>query len=611
MKEIKSLRGSSIIESMVAFSIISMTAFALFPLMLDLKKATKKTDIQSLCQNIVKQKLDQYLAGQAIPIPPALQVLSPTSMSASQVTFDATGNNVSAIKQDSGFMYAKIRYNQFYPFSCRAEPFGAIDPNSAVNRNLGFRECLTPPSPATSFLDGMGGTAWGAYVDLGVNQLPNVGAAQNGRCVGAAFQSDARAEAELPDFRLFVKLERQNPWIDQYILNNPVPNTPLTPVPLPATDARYHQFCPNSWVAGAGLPPLPPGAAAGINPGGMYDFTAAGDSIRVTVTLTFDPFARQAAIPPARQEFAGFPRSYWGVPNPLVNMSPDDNNWPDRLKCSATGVVRPPVVPFRYYKPKQNNILTYNGVSNVNSLSGTTVFQTVQGVGGSGIKGFVVHPLNLSIYTVKTGVIERHSNCSGIPVDCSVVENENAGWSDIGQVRNRPSVETVNVDGTGITQIAVDFWNRRAFGINVVPQDTAAFSAGGPVTYLITPYSLTLLLFPGIVAPVLGVASVTPDVVPGDAITPQPGQVKQTFGQNQAFVEGIVPSRPPAGTITGYFMDLDGKEGYYFRNTVGVSQVSGAIVDEGSSEVLRYRLAPDGSEEIIAKVHGSIEAISR
>ncbi len=409
-------RGASIIESMAAFAVFSIAAMAVFPVYQLAKRQTKLGDSKQLCQNIVRSKLDQYRFGRVTDLAqvaggtgeyagltanPALLNLSIPSRSATSAQVGGGGGTSSG-----GFMYAKARYNRFFPASCSGNSAAqllvanAAATSQGLTARLGMRECIGA---------GAGGAPPRVFTTDSTTQL-------------CTENEDSRVAAEIPGFKLYVRLELETPW------KFSAPGWTQT------GDARFDDRCPDM------------GTAAGMGP--LYDFNGSGDSIRVTVTGIMDV------------EAAGIAR--FGEMDPRLN--------PQQFVCTASAIVQPEQPALvRYYQSNDGRIYGIQGNGNNGAVDSNLAYTNlyVQQAGGglraSGITSFSVHPRNLSVYLLKPGSLTRFSNCSGQPVNCSLTVAAN-GFSDTGQP-GWPAVQEFKVPAS-IRFIGIDYASGRVYGMS-------------------------------------------------------------------------------------------------------------------------------------------------
>lgn len=409
---VRSQSGATLVESLIAFSLIAGSAMALFPLFVKAKASTKAGDVRQLCMNVVRGKLDEYKHGRVTPFPsadPRLSKLTVPTVSGTSVT--GLGTAGASVQVTGAFFYSKLRYNQNFPYACTGTPRAAIlAGTSHENRPFGMRECVGSDQ------------TW----DDSVVPAP----------VTCNSQADRDVRRELPNFKLYVRLENSTSW-------------PLAGKVFPD---RLANDCPGNASLGAG--------------GSLYDFDGAGDAIKVTVTGVIDLTGDGHSI----QELGGIPSSD-----------------PSRLMCSASVTVRPATFPVRYFKNVTGQIFTVHGHGQNGSNAGFVFQRLNQHLGGSasGITSFAVHPRNIAVYVLKPGVLLRYSNCGGYPVDCDPSFNAAGGLSDDGAT-GWPSVQSFELEPS-IRHIGVDFRSGTVYGMfgdNRGLIRIAAAPGGGAVTPL-------------------------------------------------------------------------------------------------------------------------------
>lgn len=445
-------QGSSLVEVMIAFVAVGLAAVAIYPIFTRVGETSKLGDAKLLCENIVRGKLDEYRDGRPVRLAnyavgkPNINNLSITSFSTAAGPPTRSG----------GFLYAKVRYNRFFPYSCRGvseanilttqvplrgfnappppayrtDPVPAADNSAAppvpvANRwVLGMRECITYPMGTAET-----STAWED------GQLPPVPCNQ---------PADSEAQRQLPGFRLYVKLELETSWQHH---NDPTDGTTLE-------DWQYSNTCPNDGTAQIptdGTFPAGVTVATFTPPLGntsLYDFNGFEDSIRVTVTGVVD-------LPPAIPSMGGIAD-------------------PNRLMCSATAVVRPYRYPARYYVSPDGRIYGING-QGVNASATEFLFANLYTQAGnemvSGITSVAVSPRNTSIYVLRPGVLTRYGYCGGRAggagagiLDCVTEFIDGEGRSDRG-VPGRPTFQYWSVPSS-IKMISVNFGTGMVYGVS-------------------------------------------------------------------------------------------------------------------------------------------------
>lgn len=246
--------GATLLESMIAFALMAASAVAVYPVFVMVKKQSKAGDVRQLCENIVRGKLDEYRQGKntlianlanpsagtpvygGLPAKPQLASLTVSNMAATSVA--GLGTAAAQVQAAGGFMYAKLRYNRYFPYACRGTSGAAI--HQAAPPTLGMRECVGSArvlnASAPPYLDPVGPPA------------------------GCVEPLDAQVAREIPGFKLYVRLQLETPW------------------PLPATGTGWDQQY--GTTDGCPITASPSGE--------LYDFDGAGDSIRVTVTGVAD-----------------------------------------------------------------------------------------------------------------------------------------------------------------------------------------------------------------------------------------------------------------------------------------------------------------------------------
>ncbi len=243
MANLKSISGASLIESMISFALVAGGAVALFPIMIATTKSGKFMSGQLECEQLVRSKVDEYRYGRSVGL-----ATEATNSGRDQINLlsVATRSDSSINTDMGGFLYAKTRYNAYFPYACNGTSNVLI---YDTQRTLGMRECTGNNS---------------AWEEGGTE--PNC--------------NNGFAPTNLPGFKLYVKLELATPW--------------LLATPADADKAaQFNNTCPNfgtNWLD-SGTYPEPASA-----PGALYDFNGAGDAIKVTVTGVIDFKARATDI---------------------------------------------------------------------------------------------------------------------------------------------------------------------------------------------------------------------------------------------------------------------------------------------------------------------------
>jgi hypothetical protein len=406
---------------------------------------SKQGDARKLCQNVVRTKLDEYRFGKATnpnwaANPASATATAPENMA--EAAFSASGFSDDARSQladlsvasrtstsvstagagalaTNGFMYAKVRYNRYFPTACNglstavrltanAQHPVAPPPASLI---LGIRECV-----GTSH-------AW-------IDEPPPAHESLSPRCNNLL---DRHVADEIPGFKLYVKLERMTPL--QFV-NIPASTTPAT--------TQFHATCPNfgGWRAS---PPFITTAASS-----MYDFNADGDGIRVTVTGVMDTEASDLSNPDLAT-FAGLPSSRT-----------------DAFVCAAQTTLYPEAFPVRYYLSGEGRIYPVQGGGVNGSTADTSwilrnLYTQTSTYRVSSIASFAVHPLNAAVYVLRGNLLTRFGNCGGSVLNCSTDMAASNGVSD-SLTPGWPDVQEFEIN-TSIRSIAVDFLTSRIYGL--------------------------------------------------------------------------------------------------------------------------------------------------
>lgn len=431
-------QGATLVETMTALIIFGMMVIAIYPAFTEIQKISKTTNVKRLCQQVVSSKLESYKAG--IPIDLINSYISqyashPRPANQTQLTAlsvesysDESMGTAGEKRVLSGFSYAKIRYNHFFPESCIGTSTAGLVSGFSAYQTLGIRECV---GSHTAWIDGSPPSG-------GTNPC-------------ASNTADQKVNRELPNFKLYVKLELETPW--KY-------NTATTVTPgggsNPSLGQRLHDHCPNVGNSAAGT--------------ASYDFSGQSDGIKVTVTGF--PDIKEAGI----AQLAGA-------------------STPFDLVCQASAVLTPYRYPARYILTQQGKIYTVHGTgwNKVNeqqtNSTGVMVFKNIYespalAIAGpaaanpyssTSISSISVHPRDAAVWVLRPGLLTRYSNCHGTPTNCEVgttdTVNGTGGFPDVAAWKtagtpldgNWPQVQRWNIP-SGISSIGVDYRSGRIYG---------------------------------------------------------------------------------------------------------------------------------------------------
>jgi len=385
--------GASLIETLVAFLIFSVSLVALYPILFQIKTANRGTDVRKLCDQTVRAKLSEYQSGRSIP---SSELSRHPQLTGIQSLAGGTALD--------GFGYSKLRYNSLYQEGvCDGRATVELIRSAPITEqqktelsDLGIRECLSASDPSRP-------PPVLATCSTGVKTCKNLKTGIfDARCacstateeptLNDAFRTstcdselDKKVQAQSPGFKLYVKLERASPWkMDLEGLSE------LQEL----DDFRFHPHCPNSrsgpFTGELNLDPV-------VGDHSIYDFESLGDAIRVTVTGVMDITSVQSGL------------SQWlGIPT----------TDPSRFMCSVSSVITQSDMPIRYSLISSEFRSLRDGFLGGGSLtSGRKVLSEIESL-SQGIKAFAVHPLNSSVYLLGAGRITRFAKCGGIPFDC-------------------------------------------------------------------------------------------------------------------------------------------------------------------------------------------------
>lgn len=403
----KNNSGGTLIEAIVAFALVATAAVAILPVFSTAKKQTKYGDVKLFCENLVKGKLDEYRFGKVVNL--TTEAASDARLGYLSWAVIPDGN------QAGGFLYSKLRYNKYYPDSCKGESQATIVQDGITGfgnlqsiDTMGMRECVGSNE---------------AWVDVASSAtVPDLSASN------CSTDLDTVASGKIPGFKLYVRMTRDSTW--RYS------DLDATTGTTSASSRDYSNTCPDSgsWT-GSGTTAT----------GSLYDFDGQGDGIRITVTGVMDI----ASV---------------GLNN-LGGISD-----PSRLMCSATAVVYPFRYPVRYFVSRQGRIYTVHGVDqngNTSRYAFENLFtqQASGGITAMGIRAIAVHPANFSVYILKSSEILRYSNCGGVPLDCSLTPENDKGMSDDGILDSRPSVQRWTTIAS-LQGLGVDFRSDKVYGLS-------------------------------------------------------------------------------------------------------------------------------------------------
>ena len=411
--------GSTLIETMISLAIFGMMVIAIYPAFTQIQKISKTTNTKRLCQQIVNTKLEQYKSGMPVNLPAyqASYASAPDKANLAQLqalSYETYSNGASPTL--TGFSYAKIRYNHFFPDACNGQSLATLvtaNPN-LINPTLGIRECLT--------------STWG-WRETGTSLKASAAPAQ---CAG-----DAAVTQELPNFKLYVKLELDTPW--KYFNGYNKTVIPAAPGnPTPSLAERLDNSCPNMGNTATGT--------------SSFDFSGQSDAIKVTVTGVID--INQIPLP----DLAGA-------------------TLPQQLTCQVVAALNPYRYPVRYLVTSQSKIFTVHGTrwngaadgtndsnadasgSGASNTGNTMVFSNIYQnnaqtyasgtyTSTNSILGISVHPRDAAIWVLRPGLLTRYSNCSGIPINCDLTNPTDKGFPDVEAFINAASPGTISAPGT-------------------------------------------------------------------------------------------------------------------------------------------------------------------
>ncbi len=382
-------RGATLVETMIAFSIFSVSAITLFPLIAQIKTVSRGTDIRELCMEVVQGKLAQYKAGGAVPgfLTAQYPNLSIPLGSTSTASF-------------SGFDYAKVRYNWLYRNGiCDGRSSAQLITASGLPvatrntlRSLGIRECVGSTATLSTCVPNQCQRLNNPTLYSGRCGCSVAGESDPVQATGFAnttcsSDQDRKVRALLPGFKLYVKLERVTPW---------VLDAGAVATLQVRNDFRFHPSCPNFRSGPFASEAPPTGTALDV-----YDFDGVSDGIRVTVTGMID-FTDTGGTSASRQNFGGFSR-----------------NDPQRLMCSVSTVLTQNEPPVRFVMTTSDiTALRSTGLTGVAASTPRPVLPTIVSAGAAKPKAFAVHPLNLAAYFLGANSLERYGICGGMPLKC-------------------------------------------------------------------------------------------------------------------------------------------------------------------------------------------------
>jgi type II secretory pathway pseudopilin PulG len=345
-------RGYTLMEAMIAASLLGFMALALVPAMMNMLDGLKVQTFRSLCTSIVRAKLQEYVSG----------VGASAGVGVNPVALGYT---------PSGFEYSKLRFQQ-----------NAAECPTTVG-SPGFREYINSNK---------------IVADNASQETDSTGVTVPGRMTG---------------FQLYVNLRQYNPRV--------------------LSSGQPTRQCPDS----------------------TYQFYRLGDGIEVVVT-------GMLRVRPAYSA-GGRGGARWG------KLDDQDNNTPNpMLVCSASQVVYPPHLPFRYYMGSDGKIRNYlaamaSAATGAPPEAMEAHFRSLwmyNNVVLSNIRSFAVSPENNYVYILRSGSLARYGPCEdktvtvnginfdGVP-DCPAAPEHVYAPLD-------PNIESVTVDFQDLTDTSDD-----------------------------------------------------------------------------------------------------------------------------------------------------------
>lgn len=211
-------------------------------------------------------------------------------------------------------------------------------------------------------------------------------------------------------------------------------------------------------------------------PNANYQFFRLGDAIEVTVT----------GMIRTSPTYANGGRNTGGATQGAFGKLRDTNATTPHplLTCSATQIIYPPRLPFRYYlgsdgkiRNLQASIAFSNQEKNASAEAMEAHFRNIWSADTSAsatiaspvianIRSFAISPDNTSAYVLKPGVIQLYSNCadatvtmenlSGTPVSYEMVPNCSLAATDITAFPTDANIENIAVDFGTLTSDAAE-----------------------------------------------------------------------------------------------------------------------------------------------------------
>lgn len=339
-------RGVSLIEVMIAATILSVAALAVYPIVLESKKMIRRSDFQDACITAARAKLHEYVVG----LTDLEQHNARTSVPALENDTQTGGSsyrNQNTARMSSQFAFAKARYNarlfnvQLFDQYCphlpnNTTPVTLTQMPPRDLRHLGREECVSL-DPNTL---------------LSSREQPQAGCQPN--------SISTLLQRKWPGLKIFVNLKRHNALI-QYQKYQP-----------PIEDCAW-DFTRN-----------------------RYDFLAAGDGIKITVTGVYDLATNE--------HMAGITRG-------SSRMS--------ELTCQVSQVVKPYEFVARYWLQSDGRIYRWLG-------NGTQHNEEVfRSLASPANKSILVAPDNKSVFMLRANALTHFTECGGYPLDCDPDANRN------------------------------------------------------------------------------------------------------------------------------------------------------------------------------------------
>lgn len=402
--------GSTLVETLVAFGLLNLLLIGFLSVPELLSRRLRSTEFTAACHRIVRAKIrslresglntikiqggdrnytwsdqdNQLQANEG-----ALGRLS-NELLHRWPTRDSSRN---AELSREGFDAVKSIYNLHYPNICTGvtdlpilseryldhQGLGWVSPNFGMRSCAGSRDVWDEGavSPVT-------GTLRSPQLGWTPDETRN-GDLGPARC--GSFQVDREILSTYPGFRLYVKLSRENSiwhWpedvggriVDSHNAANIIASSQV------GDGAKVRVLsnrCPSQMSTLASV-----GDGAGA-----YEFDGQGDAIRISVVGVYHPAVDELKFSEGLRKYICEESEVVSLPKRLIRYQWGYDRVVRESFGRRMGESAPPIF----------NFMTSSESS-------------------EGVLGVQVHPLNASVYVHRRGIVERYSDCSGLPMDC-------------------------------------------------------------------------------------------------------------------------------------------------------------------------------------------------